>query len=223
MKISFITLFPEYFESFKNHSIIKRAILNEKITLEAIDIRDFAVKNEVDDYVYGGGPGMLLRIDPIVRALRSIKSESSYVIMTSPKGNIYNQKKARKFSNSIEHLIIICGHYEGIDSRIVNYIDEEISLGEFIITGGETVAMIIADSVIRLIPGVIKADSIESESFENFLLENDQFTKPQEFEGYKVPKVLLSGNHKEIELWRKNNSYENTITYYKNKKEEQNG
>ncbi len=219
MKISFITLFPEYYESFKNHSIIKRAISKESVILEEINIRDFAPKNEVDDYVFGGGPGMLVKIEPVVKALRSVKTDDSYVLLTSPMGKTFNQTKAKSFSK-LKHIIIICGHYEGIDSRIKNYIDEEISIGEFIVTGGETISMLIADSIIRLLPDVIKKESHEKESFENILLEEDQFTKPHNFEGHKVPKVLLSGNHQEIERWRQESSYKNTIKYFKNKKEE---
>ncbi len=219
MKISFITLFPEYYKSFKEHSIIKRAINKKIVEIEEINIRDFADKKNVDDYVYGGGPGMLLKINPVVKALRSISNKDSYVILTSPMGEKYNQKKAKFFSN-IKHLIIICGHYEGIDARIKNYINEEISIGEFIVTGGEIISTLIADSVIRILPNVIKKESFEKESFENILIEEDQFTKPIVFENYKVPKVLLSGNHSEIEKWRQESSLKNTIKFYeKNRKE----
>ncbi len=217
MKISFITLFPEYYKSFKEHSIIKRAINKKIIELEEINIRDFADKKGVDDYVYGGGPGMLLKIDPVVKALRSILNEDSYVILTSPMGKKYNQTKA-KFLSKIKHLIIICGHYEGIDARIKNYINEEISIGEFIVTGGEIISTLIADSIIRILPNVIKKESFEKESFESILIEEDQFTKPVVFENNKVPKVLLSGNHDEIKKWRKESSLENTIKFYKNNK-----
>ena len=220
MKISFITLFPEYYEGFKNHSIIKRALDKKAVQLETIDIRKFSDKSGVDDYVYGGGPGMLMKVDSIVKAINSIKNEDSIVIMTSPMGKTYNQKKAKNYANNVKHLIIVCGHYEGIDARIKNYIDEEISIGEFITTGGETISMLIADSIIRLIPNVIKQESHEAESFSDMLLEEDQFTKPVNFEGHKVPKVLLSGNHEEIAKWRKNSAYENTIIYYKNKRKE---
>lgn len=199
MKISFITLFPEYYSSFKEHSIIKNAISKGIVEIEEINIRDFSKDNYVDDYVFGGGPGMLMLIEPVVRALESVRTSNSYVIMTSPKGNVYNQDKAKEFATNIEHLVIVCGHYEGIDSRILNFIDEEISIGQFITTGGEGISTIIADSVIRLLPRAIREESHIQDSFDDFLLEHDQYTKPREFRGFKVPKVLLSGNHQEIE------------------------
>ncbi len=218
MKISFITLFPEYYSSFKSHSIIKNSISKGIVEIEEINIRDFSKDNYVDDYVFGGGPGMLMLIEPVVRALESIRTEDSYVIMTSPKGRVYNQDKAKEFANKIKHLIIICGHYEGIDSRILNFIDEEISIGQFITTGGEGISTIIADSVIRLLPEAIKEESHIQDSFDDVLVEHDQFTKPREFRGLKVPKVLLSGNHQEIERWKKESSYKNTIEFYKKNK-----
>ncbi len=218
MKISFITLFPEYYSSFKEHSIIKNAILKGIVEIEEINIRDFSKDNYVDDYVFGGGPGMLMLVEPVVRALESIRTSDSYVIMTSPKGKVYNQDKAKEFATNIKHLVIVCGHYEGIDSRILNFIDEEISIGQFITTGGEGISTIIADSIIRLLPKAIREESHIQDSFDDFILEYDQYTKPREFRGFKVPKVLLSGNHQEIEKWRKESSYKNTINFYKNNK-----
>lgn len=211
MKITFISLFPEYYQSFKNHSIIKNALNKKQIILEEVNPRDFTVDGQIDEYIYGGGRGMLLMIEPIVKAINSIKTKDSYIVLVGPRGNTLNQQKVRSMVN-IKHLILICGHYEGIDSRIKDYIDEEISIGDYIITGGETASMIIADSIIRLLPGVIKEESHQEESFENDgLLEYDQFTKPIEFGGKKIPDVLLSGNHKDIKKWRRQNSIDRTI------------
>ncbi len=211
MKITFISLFPEYYEGFKKHSIIKNALAKELIEIETISPRDFSSDNQVDDYIYGGGSGMLLMIEPIVKAIRSVKTDNSYVALVGPRGETLNQKMVRSMVN-IEHLILICGHYEGVDSRIKNYIDGEISIGEYILTGGEPASIIIADSIIRLLPGVIKEESHQDESFENNgLLEHDQFTKPIDFEGYKVPDVLLSGNHQDIKKFRRQSALDRTI------------
>ncbi len=217
MKITFISIFPEYFEGFKNHSIIKQAIIKKKIIIEVINQRDFAKKGIVDDTVYGGGPGMLLLIEPLVKALEFVKEKDSKVFLLSPRGVIHNQENAKTLIH-FKHIIFICGHYEGVDARIKNYIDGEISIGEFILTGGEQAAMVVADSLIRLIPGVIKKDSHENESFENNLIECDQFSKPIDFEGHKVPEVLLSGNHQKINKWRKQNAIDNTIELIQKKK-----
>ena len=210
MKITFITLFPEYFESFKSHSIIKNALNKKLIQINCINPRDFAAKNQVDDYIYGGGSGMLLMIEPIVEALKSINSNKTKVILLGPKGQRYSQPKAKVLSKE-KDIVFICGHYEGIDARIQHYIDEEISIGDFIITGGELASAVVAYSIIRLIPGVIKAESHENESFENNTLECDHFTKPRTYDGHSVPKVLLNGNHKKIENWRKNSTINNTL------------
>ncbi len=211
MKITFISLFPEYYDSFKKHSIIKNAINKKLIEIEEVNPRDFSLDGQVDDYIYGGGSGMLLMIEPIVKAINSVKTDDSYVVLVGPRGKTLNQQKVKSMTN-INHLILLCGHYEGIDSRIKNYIDEEISIGDYIITGGETASMIIADSIIRLLPGVIKEESHQDESFENNgLLEYDQFTKPINFDGHEVPEVLTSGNHKDIKKWRKQNSIDRTI------------
>lgn len=211
MKITFISLFPEYFEIFKLHSIIKRALHYNLVEIQVVNPRDFSKKNQVDDTVYGGGSGMLMMIEPIVKAINSVKTKDSYVVLVGPRGETLKQKKVKTMIN-IKHLIVICGHYEGVDSRIRNYIDEEISIGEYILTSGEIASVIIADSIIRLLPGVIKEESHQNESFEkDGLLEHDQFTRPSEFEGHSVPKVLLSGNHKEINEYRKQNSIERTM------------
>lgn len=217
MKITFISLFPEYYESFKNHSIIKNALNKGLVEIEQVNPRDFTEDGQVDDYIYGGGKGMLLMIEPIVKAINSVKTDDSYIALVGPRGNTLNQQKVRSMVN-IKHLILICGHYEGIDSRIKHYIDEEISIGDYIITGGETASMIIADSIIRLLPGVIQEESHQDESFENDgLLEHDQFTKPTEFEGHNIPEVLTSGNHEDIKKWRKQSSIDRTIETKLNK------
>ncbi len=211
MKITFISLFPEYFDNFKKHSIIKNAIKKNIVKIETINPRDFSEDNQVDDTIYGGGAGMLLMIEPIVKAIRSVKTKDSHVVFVGPRGKVLEQRKVKALKEK-KHIILICGHYEGVDSRIINYIDEEISIGEFIITGGELASMIIADSVIRILPGTIKEESYENESFEkNGLVEYDQFTKPINFDGHKVPEVLLGGNHKNINKWRKQNSLDRTI------------
>ena len=211
MKITFISLFPEYYNSFKEHSIIKNALHKKIVSIETINPRDFSIDNQVDDTVYGGGAGMLLMIEPIVKAIESIKTKESYIILVGPRGKVLNQNKVKSLKSN-KHLIFICGHYEGVDSRIMNYVDEEISIGEFIITGGEIASMMIADSIIRILPGTIKKESHMNESFEkNVIIEHDQFTKPVNFNGHKVPEVLLSGNHKDINKWRKQNSLDRTI------------
>lgn len=211
MKISVITLFPEMFSSPFNESIIKRAIDNKLIELEFIDFREFGIGKHqlVDDTPYGGGMGMVLRVDVLHRAIEKAKiknltTKEQRVILLSAHGATFNQKKAKSFSK-LKHLILICGHYEGFDERIKKYIDEEVSIGDFILTGGEIPAMLIVDSVSRLIKGVISKGSVETESFSPFL-EYPQYTKPQEYDGLKVPDVLLSGNHPKINHWRNKES-----------------
>ncbi|NOQ50242.1 MAG: tRNA (guanosine(37)-N1)-methyltransferase TrmD [Mycoplasmataceae bacterium] len=211
MKITIITTFPKYFDEFKIHSIIKNAIEKKLVEITIIDLRDFATKGNVDDTVYGGGPGMLLLIEPLVKAIKKAKTKKTKVILLSPHGLTYNQTRAKKFQEDQNDLILVCGHYEGTDARLKYYIDEAISLGNFILTGGELGAMLIADSIIRLLPGVIKKESILEESFENNLLEYDHYSKPIDFEGHKVPDVLLSGNHQKIKKWRKQSAINNTI------------
>ena len=203
MRIDILTLFPNMFKPFLEESIIKRAILGGKVSVNIIDIRSFSTlnNNQVDDTPYGGGSGMVLMCDPVFRAVESVKSDKSHVILLSPSGKTYNQKLAKEFK-SYEHLILLCGHYEGFDERIKTIVDEEISIGDFVLTGGEVPAMAISDSIIRLLPGVISADSLESESFEDSLLDYPVYTKPQVYRGMKVPDVLVSGDHKKIEEYR---------------------
>lgn len=203
-KITILTLFKPLYEDWLKHSIIQNAIKNNKIEIEVIDFRDYANNKhrQVDDYGYGGGPGMVLMIEPIARAIKALKTNDSIVILTTPKGIVYNQTLANQFSSHYNHIILIAGHYEGFDERIINYIDMQISIGDFVLTGGELPTMVIADSIIRLIDGVISSQSLESESFNNHLLDFPVYTRPSEYDGFKVPEVLLSGNHQKIAAYR---------------------
>lgn len=204
MKIDILTLFPDMFTGFLNESIIKRAIDKKLIEINLINFRDYTSDphNKVDDTPFGGGPGMVLMIEPIYNALKNIKTEDSHIILLSPSGVTFNQKKAKTLKK-YKHLILICGHYEGFDDRIKSFIDEEISIGDFILTGGELPAMMISDAIIRLIPGVINSESLENESFETELLDYPVYTKPRSFMGLDVPEVLLSGDHKKIDEYRR--------------------
>lgn len=212
MKIDIMTLFPEMFENVLNSSILKRRLEKKDIEINLVDFRNYTIcKNKkVDDYPYGGGAGMLLMIQPIYDCLETIKTDNSTVCLISPQGKVYNQEICVEFAK-MEHLILICGHYEGFDERIRSIVDLEISIGDFILTGGEIPAMIIVDSVIRLLDGTIKKESHENDSFSNSLLEYPQYTKPREFKGMKVPEVLLNGNHKEIEKYRRYESLKKTF------------
>ena len=211
MKIDILTLFPEMFEGFLNTSIIKRAIDKNLLEVNLINFRDYSPLNnkQVDDTPYGGGAGMILRCEPIFLCLDSIQTEDSYIILLSPEGTKYEQKHAKRLGK-YKHLIIICGHYEGFDERIKTRVNEIISIGDYILTGGEIPAMAITDSVARLLPGAITQDSLQDESFNDNLLDYPTYTKPSEYRGLKVPDVLLSGNHKLIEEYRKNAKIEKT-------------
>lgn len=213
MKISIITLFPEVFDPILNSSILKRAQNKGLVTFELINLRDFGEGKHkiVDGRPYGGGAGMLFRADILAKALSSIINHKSLIILTSASGQPYKQVKAKEFSK-LNHLVIICGHYEGVDQRFIEkYVDEEISIGDYVLTGGEIPAMVIVDSVVRLISGVLKkAEAIQNESFSWNLLEYPQYTRPEEFEKMKVPEVLRSGNHAEIAKWQKEKAWEKT-------------
>lgn len=204
MKIDILTLFPGMFDGFINESIIKRAIANKLVDINIINFRAYTKlnNNQVDDTAFGGGAGMVIMCDPIVSCLEDIKTDDSYVILMDPKGKLYNQNTAKKLLNK-KHIIIICGHYEGIDERIKNFVDEVICIGDYILTGGEIPAMAISDSIIRLIPGVITSESLDSESFDDNLLDYPVYTKPRDYRGYEVPEVLVSGDHKKISEYRK--------------------
>lgn len=211
MKISILTLFPEMFENFVSSSIIKRAIDSKLVDIEIVNIRDFSHLNnkQVDDTPYGGGAGMVMRADIVLKAIESVKDDDSLVILMSPGGKTFNQNISYELSKN-KHLIFVCGHYEGIDDRILKYIDIELSIGDFILTGGEIPAMAMSDSIIRLIPGVIRQESSENESFNNSLLDYPVYTRPSEFNGDEVPSVLLSGNHAKIAEWRKSEALKRT-------------
>ena len=207
MKISILTLFPEMFSAL-NESIIGRAQKSGKIELEIVNIRDFAEgkHKKCDDEIFGGGAGMLMMAEPIVKAVESVKTPESIVIYTSPKGQTLCQSVVEDLAEE-KHIIIICGHYEGIDQRAIDLcVDREISIGNYVLTGGELPAMVIADSVARYVPGVITAESLLEESFTGENLEYPQYTRPRVFRGLEVPEVLLSGNHAEIKKWRESHS-----------------
>lgn len=204
MKIDILTLFPHIFDGFLSESIIKRAIENGLVDINIVNFRDYTPLNngQVDDSIYGGGPGMLIRCEPIFECLDKIRKPESKVFIMTPEGEIFDQKRAREIAN-YRHIILICGHYEGFDERIKTLADGLISLGDFILTGGEVPAMAVAEAVSRLIPGVINKESLESESFDEGLLDYPSYTKPAEYRGLKVPDILLSGDHAKIEAWRK--------------------
>ena len=204
MKFDVLTLFPEMFEPL-NKSIIGRAIEKNLIQVNLINIRDFSKDKhkKVDDTPYGGGAGMVMKADVVYDAYKSIQDKDAKVIYMSPQGKKLNQSKVEELSKE-QHLIILCGHYEGIDQRVIDKIvDEEISIGDYVLTGGEIPAMVLIDSVSRYKEGVISKESIEEESFSSGILEYPQYTRPEVFEGVKVPEVLISGNHQNIEKWRK--------------------
>ena len=204
MRIDILTLFPSMFDGFLNDSIMKRAIDKGLVTIKVHNIRDYSpFKNkQVDDYSYGGGAGMVLMCEPIFNALDELRNEDSLVIMLTPSGRKFKQDLAFKLSK-YKHIILLCGHYEGFDERIKTIVDMEISIGDFILTGGEIPAMAITDAVVRLIDGVINKESLENESFNDGLLDYPVYTKPAEFRGLKVPEVLLSGHHANIAKYRK--------------------
>lgn len=212
MRISIITLFPEMFSGVFDTSIIKRARQKNKLEITLVNLRDFSTDtySSVDDHPYGGGAGMVLRVDVIDRALTAVKAtsaDSTHVILMTPQGTPYSQKKARELTSSKDHLIVLCGHYEGFDERVRSLVDEEISIGDYILTGGEIPAMVLTDSVARLIPGVLAdPNATLDESFEKQVLEYPQYTRPETYKSLSVPPVLLSGNHAVIKKWREGES-----------------
>ena len=268
MKFTILTLFPEMFEGFLSESIVKRAIRKDLVDIEIIDVRDFAVDKHgtVDDRPYGGGAGMVMMVEPIIEALKKVQMTSSnsqinynpqvannkkfsnftagrrsqisnYTILTSPRGTVYTQEKAQEYAK-LDHVIIIAGHYEGVDERVLDHVDEEVSIGDYVLTGGELPAAVIVDSIVRLLPGVLKkTESTETESFFTVsvdelmsvlgedkllrdlkkgkvkvvrLLEYPQYTRPHKFGNKEVPDVLLSGNHKKIHEWQLKQAYKLT-------------
>jgi tRNA (guanine37-N1)-methyltransferase len=217
MRIDILTLFPDFFDGLKEHSIVGRAVGSGKVELHTHNLRQWATDSygTVDDHPYGGGPGMVLRFDVLLRALTDVKAmpkleiRNTKTILLTPQGEVYKQTKALELSK-IDNLILICGHYEGFDERIRDYVDLELSIGDYVLTGGELAAMIVVDSVSRLLPGVLGDDTSSHEESHSptevsgqTLLEYPQYTRPSEYDGKKVPEILLSGNHPKIENWRK--------------------
>ena len=208
-KIDIVTLFPEMFVGPFEESIVKRAKEDGLIKINTHNLRDWAEDKHktVDDRPFGGGPGMLLKVDVIDKAISKLKKDNSKVVLLSAKGDRYTQQKADEFSK-VDHLILLCGHYEGVDHRVFDLVDEVVSMGDFVLTGGEIASMMLVDSVVRLIPGVLGDDeSSKDESYKQpGYIEHPQYTRPEEYKGMKVPGVLLSGNHEEIKKWREENS-----------------
>lgn len=214
MKIDILTLFPKMFQGPFEESIIKRAQDKGLAKIEIHNLRKWARDKHktVDDRPFGGGTGMILMVEPIDSALKELRKKDSKVILLTPQGKVFNQKIARKFSKE-KHLILICGHYEGVDERVREHlVNEEVSIGDYVLTGGELPAMVVTEAVIRLIPGVLeKPEAIKNESFQSpIILEYPQYTRPANFKGWKVPEILLSGNHKKIAQWRKKKAQERT-------------
>lgn len=212
MKISIISLFPDMFEGFINTSIIKKAILKEHVEVNIVDMRSFTLDkhNRVDDEPYGGGAGLVLMCQPVIDAIKATRTENSKVIMMTPQGVQFKQSVAYDLAQE-DHLIFVCGHYEGFDERIRQHVDLEVSLGDYVLTGGELAAMVISDAVIRLVNGVITSDSHEDDSFSNGLLEYPHYTRPFDYEGDEVPAVLISGHHDNVRKFRLEESLRRTF------------
>jgi len=204
VRIDILTIFPESFASFLDGPVIKRAMQRGIAIINIVDIKSFAPGSfrHIDDSPFGGGPGMVMRCQPIVDALNSVANHTTHKILLSPKGQPYTQSTARELAKS-DHIVLLCGHYEGIDYRAEKYFDTQLSIGDFVLTGGELAAQVIADSIVRLLPDVLKSGSADDESFENGLLEYPQYTQPADLNGDKVPDVLRSGNRKKIDDWRR--------------------
>ena len=211
MKIDIITLFPNMFTGFINESIIGRAIKENKVEINLINLRDFTKEKHghVDDTPFGGGAGMVLMCQPVFDCIKSVRTPDSLVIMMTPQGKQYSQGIAKELVLK-DHLILLCGHYEGFDERIRSIVDMELSIGDYVLTGGEIPAMAITDSIVRLIDGVIEDDSHEYDSYSNWMLEHPQYTKPRSYDGMEVPEVLCNGNHKEIEKYKLKESLRRT-------------
>jgi tRNA (guanine37-N1)-methyltransferase len=212
MIIDIVTIFPEFFDAFLKTSIIKRAIDSQLIDVKLHQLRDYSHNKhkKIDDTPYGGGAGMLMQFPPFYDVIKTLKTEETTVILLSPQGKLFNQSQAIELAEK-KHLVLLCGHYEGIDARVESLIDMEISIGDYVLTGGEIPAMIVADTVSRLVPGVIHEDSQETDSLQHGWLKYPQYTKPESYQGYQVPEVLISGNHQKIEAWRQETSILNTI------------
>ncbi len=214
MRITVLTLFKEQFDSFLNTSIISRILEKELCEVKVVDIRDYSKDKHrhVDDTPYGGGAGMLMRVDVLADAIRSNRNDDTYVLLTSPKAKPYEEKDAYRLLEK-EDLMIVCGHYEGVDDRISDFIDENVSIGDYVLTGGELPAMVVMDSIMRLINEGISSESLKEESYTDGLLEYPQYTRPFNFEGKEVPFVLTNGNHKEIRRFNLKGSLRETYLY----------
>ena len=217
MRITILTMFPQLFDGFRDGPVVQRAIRKGSLELSVVDIKEFAPGSfrHIDDSPFGGGAGMVMRCQPVLDALRSVRGsaesfQNTIVAALSPAGRQFTQKQAHRFSE-LDHLILICGHYEGMDERIYRHVDEEISIGDYVLTGGEIAAMVVSDAVIRLLPGALRGESTSEESFENGLLEYPQYTQPAVYEGEAVPEVLTSGNHARIRRWRLKESLRRTL------------
>lgn len=219
IKYKILSLFPEMFEGFKNSSIIGRAIKDNKIQVDVIDFRNYSdnKNRKVDDTIYGGGNGMLIGPESIDKAITDLNAENANFIYMSPRGEVLTENLAKQIASSNKDIVILCGHYEGVDERVLKMHNfREISIGDYVLTGGELPAMVLVDSTARLVDSVITKGSLENESFENSLLEHPQYTKPQNYKGFEVPSVLLSGNHQKIDEFRREESIYKT---YKNRKD----
>lgn len=211
MKIDVVTIFPNIIDSYISESMIKKAVNDNIVEINVINLRHYSElkHNQVDDTIYGGGAGMLLMFPPFYKVLQERKNKNTKVILPSPKGKKLTQEKLEQLKDE-EHLIILCGHYEGIDERVNHFVDEEISVGDYILTGGEIAALVLIDGITRLKEGVLSEESHLEETFVGGLLEYPQYTKPQDYLGYKVPEVLTSGHHENIRKWKKYKSLEET-------------
>lgn len=211
MKIDILTLFPDSFSSIFEESIVKRAKDIGAVTIEIHNFRDYSLDahHKVDDTPYGGGAGMVLMCQPIFDCVESLRTKDSKVILLTPSGKVYHQEIAKVLSKE-KHLILICGHYEGFDERILSICDMEISIGDYVLTGGEIASMVLVDSIIRLLPGVINEESYKEDSFYDGILDYPTYTKPRIYKGYEVPEVLLSGDHQKIALWRRQQAIKKT-------------
>ena len=207
MLIELLTLFPDFFSSPLSQSMLQRAQTQGAVEFRTLNLRDFTADRHrvVDDRPFGGGPGMVLKIEPLVRAIRAVREQDPEVrvILLSPRGFLFTQAKAKELAE-LEHLLLICGHYEGVDDRLRFFVDAELSIGDYILTGGEIPALVVVDAVTRLLPGVLGGEgAVEEESFETGLLEYPHFTRPRDFEGHEAPETLLSGDHQRIAKWRR--------------------
>jgi tRNA (guanine37-N1)-methyltransferase len=215
MRIDFLTLFPAFFATPLQQSILRRAQAQGAVAFRVINLRDFAPDRHqvTDDRPFGGGPGMVLKIEPLVAAIRAVRREAPAVrvILLSPAGQLLKQTKVQELAGC-QHLLLICGHYEGVDDRLRHYLDEELSIGDYVLTGGEPAALVVADAVVRLLPGVLGCEgSALEESFQTGLLDHPHYTRPRLFEGRAVPEILLSGNHAEVARWRRREALKRTL------------